>query len=214
VSVVVPAGQGCCGALHLHGGDPEEARRLVRRNLDAFPADVDAVVVNAAGCGSAMKEWGELLDGDPRYRDRARSLAARVRDVSEFLAALPIEPPAGKLRLRVAYHDACHLVHGQRIAAEPRALLRAIPGVDLVDLPESDVCCGSAGSYNLTEPAMARRLQERKVRNITATAADCVATGNPGCALQIRAGLERSGASVRVAHPVELLDEAYNRAGG
>lgn len=205
-AVVVPAGQGCCGALHLHGGEPEAARALARRVIDAFPADLDAVVVTAAGCGSAVKEYGELLDGDPLYRARARRFAERARDVTELLDALCAAPPAQAPRRRVTYHDACHLAHAQGVRAAPRRLLAAIPNLQLIELSEADVCCGSAGSYNLTEPAMARRLRERKVDHILATGAEYVVTANPGCALHIQAGLAARGSAVRVLHPVELLD--------
>lgn len=209
--VVVPFRQACCGALHLHGGLPEEAKALARRNVDAFPADVDAIVVNAAGCGSALKEYGDLLADDPHYAERAAAFAARVRDVTEILAGLSNVVPMRSLATRVAYHDACHLAHGQQIHEQPRALLRQIPGLELVELAEADVCCGSAGSYNLVEPAMSRRLLERKVTNIANSGAECVVAANPGCAMQIQAGLRRRGLSIRVAHPVELLLEAYGR---
>jgi Fe-S oxidoreductase len=211
VRVDVPSAQLCCGALHLHGGDVEAARALARRNVDAFPDEHDAIVVTAAGCGTAMREYGELLAGDERYAERARRFGARVRDVSELLAALPVAPPANGTARRVTYHDACHLVHGQRVREQPRGILRLIPGLDLVELTESDVCCGSAGSYNLTEPRMARRLQDRKIDHIAATGASCVAAANPGCILQIQAGLVRRGLAIRVVHPIELLDEAYGR---
>ncbi|MDX2168430.1 MAG: glycolate oxidase subunit GlcF [Deltaproteobacteria bacterium] len=209
-SVVVSPGQGCCGALHLHSGDPETARRLARQNLDAFPAELDAIVVTAAGCGSALKEYGTLLAGDPAYVERARRFAARVRDVTELLDAIGAAPSsaAPPRRLRVAYHDACHLAHAQGVRAAPRRLLASVPGVELVELAESDVCCGSAGTYNLFEPAMAQRLRERKIDHIAASGAECVAVANPGCALQIRAGLAARGLNVRVVHPVELLDDA------
>jgi glycolate oxidase iron-sulfur subunit len=209
VAVVVPPDQGCCGALHLHSGAPESARQLARANLSAFPPDLAAVLVTSAGCGSAMKEYGDLLSGDAAAT-RAREFAARVRDVTEFLAELALTPPPRSLRLRATYHDACHLAHAQRVHAAPRRLLAAIPGLELVELGEADVCCGSAGSYNLTEPAMARRLRERKIDHIAATGAACVLVANPGCALQIRAGLEARGLNIRIAHPVELLDEAYS----
>jgi glycolate oxidase iron-sulfur subunit len=211
VAVVVPTAQGCCGALHLHSGDPEGARRLARRNLAAFPADLDAIVVTAAGCGSAMKEYGTLLAADADA-DRARRFAARVRDALEVVAEQTLPLAAHSQALRVTYHDACHLAHAQGIRATPRRVLESIPGLELVELAESDVCCGSAGSYNLSEPEMARRLRERKIDHIAASGADCVAVANPGCALQIRAGLAARGLNVRVAHPLELLDEAY--AGG
>ncbi len=208
VAVEVPATQGCCGALHLHNGDPDAARRFARHNIDAFADDLDAIVVNAAGCGAAMKDYGALLADDPRYAERARRFAARVRDITQFLAALPVQAPRRAIEARATYHDACHLAHGQQVRAEPRALLRLIPGLDLVELPESDLCCGSAGSYNLTEGRMSRRLLERKIDNIVRTGATCVVSANPGCSLQIEAGLRARGLSTRVAHPVELLDEA------
>jgi glycolate oxidase iron-sulfur subunit len=208
VAVIVPDGQGCCGALHLHGGDPETARRLARATAASFPLDVDAVLVTAAGCGATMRQYGELLHGDADGAAAGR-LAARVRDVSEFLAELPLPAPERRLALRAAYHDACHLAHGQGVSAAPRRLLARIPGLELVELAEADVCCGSAGSYNLTEPEMARRLRERKIDHIAAARATCVVVGNPGCALQIQAGLTARGLDLRVAHPVELLAEAY-----
>ncbi len=209
VTVLVPGAQGCCGALHLHGGDPETARVLARRNVEAFAADLDAVVVNAAGCGVVMKEYGDLLAGDARYASRAREFGSRVRDVTEFLASLPARAPARPLAGRVTYHDACHLAHGQGVREAPRELLGSIPGLEVIPLPESDLCCGSAGSYNLIEPAMARRLGDRKIDNIVRTGANCVVTANPGCALQIRSRLRARGLRIRVVHPVELLSEAY-----
>jgi glycolate oxidase iron-sulfur subunit len=208
-TVVTPPAQVCCGALYLHGGNRAEALECARRNLEAFPADLDAIIINAAGCGAMMKEYGDLLADDPAYAERARAFSAKVRDVTEFLAALPLVPPRGAIRARVAYHDACHLAHAQGVREAPRQLLRQIRGIELVELADADTCCGSAGSYNLTEPAMARRLAERKVANIRATGATCVAAANPGCILQIQAGLRRAGLSTRVVHPIELLDQAY-----
>ena len=208
-TVITPAAQTCCGALYLHAGRRDEALACARRNLEAFPADLDAIIINAAGCGATLKEYGELLADDPAYAERARAFSVKVRDVTEFLAALPLVPPSGAIRARVTYHDACHLAHGQGVREAPRQLLRQIRGVELVELPDADTCCGSAGSYNLTEPAMARRLAERKVANIRATGATCVAAANPGCILQIQAGLRRAGLSTRVVHPIELLDQAY-----
>jgi glycolate oxidase iron-sulfur subunit len=216
VAVVVPRSQGCCGALHLHGGDPDAARELAQRNLAAFPPDLDAIVVTAAGCGATMKRYAHLFatgrHDDPGAARRAEAFATRVRDVTEILAALPVVPPERRLDLRVTYHDPCHLAHGQQVREAPRALLRAIPGIELVELAESELCCGSAGTYNLTEPGMARRLAERKIANIVATGATCVATANPGCSLQIQAGLRARGLDIPVVHPVELLDRAYGRA--
>lgn len=212
VAVVVPPAQGCCGALHVHAGEPEGARAFARRNLLAFADNLDAVLVTAAGCGSTMKEYAHLLADDAAH-ESARGFAAKVRDVTEFLDTLEL-PPLQPLPLRVTYHDACHLAHAQGVRAAPRRLLARIPGLQMVELGESDVCCGSAGSYNLTEPAMARRLQERKLDHILATQADCVGVANPGCALQIRAGLAARGVAMRVAHPVELLAETMLEADG
>ena len=197
--VVVPRGQGCCGALALHAGRLDEFRGQATALADRFGDDVDAVVTNAAGCGSAMKEYGHWLPDAPR----ARSLAARTRDVTELLADADL--PLRRLDATVTYHDPCHLAHGQRIRTQPRELLRRIPGVRLVELAESDMCCGSAGVYNLLEPEMAQQLLERKTARILETNASIVATGNPGCLLQIAKGLRERGAAIEVVHPVELL---------
>jgi glycolate oxidase iron-sulfur subunit len=211
-TVVTPPAQRCCGALHAHAGDRDTAQRFARWNIDVFPDDVDAIVVNAAGCGAAMKEYGHLLREEPGGGARARLFAAKVRDVSELLAPC-FDPPRASLEVRVAYHEACHLVHGQRVSEAPRALLRAIPGVELVELSEADLCCGSAGSYNLVEPAMSRRLLARKIANIMASGATCIASANPGCTLQLQAGLRAAGRPIEVVHPVELLDRAYRAEG-
>jgi glycolate oxidase iron-sulfur subunit len=197
--VVVPGGQGCCGALHLHWGDRAGGRALARRNLVAF-ADADWIVTNAAGCGAALRDYGHLLGEDPR----APALAARVRDVTELLAE-HLPSPRRPLDLTVTYHEPCHLAHGQRVREAPRTLLRGIPGLRLVELSESDLCCGSAGIYNLMEPEIAERLLTRKLDRIAATGAEVVATGNPGCLLQLRRGLHDRGLGVRAYHPVELL---------
>jgi glycolate oxidase iron-sulfur subunit len=208
--VVVPPDQGCCGALMQHAGVEEGALERARRTIEAFErAAVDVVAVNAAGCGSAMKEYGRLLAGDAAWAERARAFAARCRDVSEVLDGL--EPRAARHplppgRIRVAYHDACHLQHAQRIQAAPRRLLSAIPGLELVEIPEAAVCCGSAGIYNLVEPAAAAALGERKARSILGTGAEIVATGNPGCTLQIGAGLEGLGEPLPVVHVIQLID--------
>jgi glycolate oxidase iron-sulfur subunit len=207
--VVVPPDQPCCGALHAHAGDRDRARRLARRTVDVFAATgARALVVNAAGCGAHLKRYGGLLADDAQYGERARDLAARVRDVAEFLAEHGLRDPLRPVALTVTYHDPCHVVHGQRIRAAPRALLARIPGLRLIELVESDWCCGSAGIYNLTHPQMAGRLLERKVERIVATGADAVVTANVGCILQIQAGLRARGSSIRVLHLVELLDEA------
>jgi glycolate oxidase iron-sulfur subunit len=208
-SVVVPRRQACCGALYLHAGARPEALKCARRNIEVFGDDIGAILVNAAGCGAMMKEYGELLADDPVYAERARAFSARVKDLTEFLVDLPFEAPTTRLNARVTYHDACHLAHGQGIREQPRALLRQIPGVSLVELPDSEMCCGSAGSYNITEPEMARRLGERKVEAIRATGAMIVAAANPGCAMQIRSSLRRMHVIAEVVHPVELLDRAY-----
>jgi glycolate oxidase iron-sulfur subunit len=217
--VVNPADQACCGALHVHSGDRETARGLARRNIAAFEKllpqahderrDLDAVVINAAGCGSALKEYGHLLERDPEWAERAKAFAAKVKDVSEYLAGLELNREMGEVRKRVTYQDPCHLVHGQGIRAQPRQLLRAIPGLELVELPESDVCCGSAGIYNLTHYDLSIRILEPKLDNIAALGVDVLVSANPGCAMQIAAGLKRRGLEVEVAHVVDLLDEAY-----
>jgi glycolate oxidase iron-sulfur subunit len=210
--------QGCCGALHAHAGEPGAARRLARALIAAFEAAaVETVIVNAAGCGAHLKGYGHLLRDDPAWRARAEAFAARVQDVTEFLARRPLAGPLGRVRLRATYHDPCHLAHGQRVREAPRQLLRAVPGLELVELAEAEMCCGSAGTYNLTEPAMARQLLERKLRHVLATGAEAVVTANPGCILQLAAGLRRAPRPVEVLHVVEVLDRAYaaaERAGG
>jgi glycolate dehydrogenase iron-sulfur subunit len=208
--VVVPADQGCCGALNAHGGDHARAVTMARAAIDAFErADAEAVVVNTSGCGAHMKAYGFLLASDPAYADRAARFAASVQDVAEFLAREPLRGPLREVAMTVTYHDPCHVVHGQKIRKQPRDLLRQVPGLRVVDLPESDWCCGSAGIYNLTQPEMATRLLERKVRHVLFTGADAVVTANPGCILQIGAGLRAHGAAVKVLHIVEVLDRAY-----
>ncbi|HET8532803.1 MAG TPA: (Fe-S)-binding protein [Methylomirabilota bacterium] len=202
--MVVPPGQECCGALHLHAGRLEDFRAMARRLMPAFH-DVDLVVVNAAGCGSALKEYGHWLP-----EDAARLFAQRVRDVSEVLAGADL--PLRALPLTVTYHDACHLAHGQRVRAEPRSLLRRIPGLTLVDLPDGELCCGSAGIYNLLEPRMAGELGRRKAERIRETGARVVAAGNPGCLMQIRQHSRALGLGVEVVHPVTLLARALGEA--
>lgn len=212
--VVAPPEQACCGALSAHAGDRETARELARRNVDAFlEADVDAVVVNSAGCGSTMKEYVELLDGDPEYQERGERLAAMAKDVSEFLAGLPLEPPTGRLEATVTYQDSCHLAHAQRISDAPREALRAIPGLRLVAMAQPGRCCGSAGIYSLSHGEMSLSLLDDKMADIASTGAEVIVTSNPGCMSQLEAGLRRGGRAGRVAHVVELLDEAYGRPG-
>lgn len=212
--VVLPPGQGCCGALHTHGGDLEGGRALARANIAAFEsaglADLDAIIINAAGCGSQLKEYGHLLAGDPAWAARAEAFSAKVRDVHEFLASIPLNTrDLRPLPLRVTYQEPCHLAHAQRITAQPRKLLAAIPQLQVLEMAESALCCGSAGIYNVTQPEMAGRLGARKVDNATATGADVVVTANPGCALQLSSELGARGAPMKVRWIVELLDEAY-----
>jgi glycolate dehydrogenase iron-sulfur subunit len=213
--VVVPRGQVCCGAIHYHSGAADPAMRFAIENALAFPQDVDAVIVNVAGCGSMLKDYGHVaqeLDRDRIMRERLSEFAGRVRDVSEFLAELGLIPPQGEIRMKATYHDACHLAHAQKVVEPPRTLLNAIPGLELVPLAESNICCGAAGSYNLTEPEMADQLASRKVKNILKTGAEAVITGNAGCALQIQAALKEAGQPIRVYHPMDLLDLSYKGA--
>src|SRR5262245_16688008 len=213
VEVRVPRAQGCCGALHAHAGEPEAARALARATIAAFESpELEAVVVNVAGCGAHMKAYGHLLRHDPVWAARAAAFARKVVDVTEYLARAPLAAPLGSLPFRATYHDPCHLAHGQQIRGEPRALLRAVPGLELIELAESEMCCGSAGIYNLTEPEMARRLLDRKMAHVEATRAEAVVTANPGCILQLAAGLRARGRGVEVLHVVEVLDRAYAAA--
>jgi glycolate oxidase iron-sulfur subunit len=208
--VVAPPEQVCCGALHAHNGDARTARELARRNINAFLASgVDAIVVNSAGCGAAMKEYHELLADDDEYAGRARILSAKVRDVSEFLAALPFERPGGRVNAIATYQDSCHLAHAQRITQAPRQVLAAIRGLRLVEMVRADRCCGSAGVYSLTQPEMSNDLLEVKMDDIALTGAAYIATSNPGCMAQLEAGVRRRGLGARVMHVVELLDRAY-----
>ena len=207
-SVAAPAQQGCCGALPLHAGGIEQARRLAKHNIEVFEAaGVERIVVNAAGCGSAMKEYKDLLAADPDWAARAHAFSEKVRDVSELLPELG-EPRAARnpIHARVVYHDACHLAHGQGIRNQPRALLQAIPGVELVTPAESEICCGSAGIYNLVQPEPAAQLGARKARNIAALSPDMIATANPGCTLQIAAAARILGYKWPVFHPIQLVD--------
>jgi glycolate oxidase iron-sulfur subunit len=206
--VSVPAEQVCCGALHAHAGEGEGARRLARRNIAAFERSSAAVVlVNAAGCGAHLKAYDVVLRDDPDWRARAAAFSARVRDVTEFLAPNLVAEPRARPGLRVAYQDACHLSHGQRVRAQPRALIRAIPGVTLVELADGERCCGSAGVYNLTHSAIADELGGQKAEAIERARPDVVVSANPGCLLQISAHLERRKSPVKTAHIMTLLDE-------
>ena len=208
----VPA-QGCCGALLLHSGDREAARELARRNIDAFLADEpSAIVVNAAGCGSTLKEYGELLEHDPAYAERARRFASLVRDVTEFVVSRPFADGLGAVHARVTYQDSCHLAHAQRIKQPPRRIIRSIPGVRFVDMPNADRCCGSAGIYNIVQHDLSMQILDAKMEEVGEAAPDIIVTANPGCMLQLQAGLDRRGLRARVLHVVELLDLAQ-RAG-
>ncbi|GAA5019117.1 (Fe-S)-binding protein [Actinopolymorpha pittospori] len=203
--VLIPRDQECCGALSMHSGREPEALERARRTIATFEAhDVDAIVVNVAGCGSTMKEYGTLLRDDPEWADRATAFSAKVRDVTEVLAELEPRAPRHPIQARVAYHDACHLGHAQRVRAAPRAVLRTIPGVEVVDLPEAELCCGSAGVYNLLEPEAASDLGQRKAANVRSVHPDAVATANPGCLLQMRRHLDDPG--LPLLHPIELVD--------
>ena len=204
-----PAGQGCCGALNAHSGDIDGALELAKRTIAAFEGSSAPVVVNSAGCGAMLKDYAHHLRHDPAWAERAAAFASRVRDVSEVLAGRPLPLPR-QLEQRVVYQDACHLLHAQRISRQPRGLLRQIPGVELVEIAEAGMCCGSAGVYNLTNPEPARKLQQRKLDNALAARPTTIVTGNPGCLLQLRAGLaERTDNNrVEVRHLAEILDEA------
>jgi glycolate oxidase iron-sulfur subunit len=214
-TVDTPSSQPCCGSLHAHNGELAMARTLARRMIDLFPPDrYDAIVTNAGGCGSHLKHYGRLLHDDEKYREAAAKWDTKVKDIHEWLAEIGCRPPRVSpfdRDVRVTYHDSCHLAHGQRVSAQPRALLRLLPGVSLVDLPESTWCCGSAGVYALTQPAQAEALLHRKVGHIKGTKAAVVATANPGCHLQIARGLRDTEQPVDVVHPVSLLARAYRR---
>ena len=208
--VDIPGGQGCCGALNVHSGERDSAREMARKNIDTF-AEADTVVVNAAGCGAMLKEYEEFLAEDPDYSGKAKIFAAKVKDVHEFLAELPLVPPKSEFKKRVTYQDSCHLVHAQRIREAPRKLLKSIPGVELCEMPNSDKCCGAAGVYNIVNPELSSQLLESKMRDVNSADADIVTTANPGCMLQLDLGLRKQGQTDRSYHVVELLDEAYRQ---
>ncbi len=209
VETVIPAGQGCCGALSMHQGEEKRGRELALRNLRVFPKDVDAVVTNAAGCGSGIREYGLLFRGDPAQNE-AEAFARQVKDVSVFLAELGLQgPPPLRQPLKLAYHDACHLSNAQGITEPPRQLLKSISNLTLLEVPEGDMCCGSAGVYNLEQPEIANRLGQRKAENILRTGGEGVVAGNIGCLIQIRTHLQRLNKPLPVYHTVEILDRAY-----
>jgi glycolate oxidase iron-sulfur subunit len=204
--VSIPAAQTCCGALHVHSGLRDVARSLAQRNIDAcLSGGFDAIITNAAGCGSTLKEYGELLKDDPR----AQKFAALVKDVNEFLASIELNPRMGEIRATVTYQDSCHLAHGQRIRSAPRQLLARVPGLTLKEMRTPDACCGSAGIYNVLHTDLSMALLEKKMEAIQAAGADRIVTANPGCMLQLRVGVDRWGRGQRVSHVVEILDEAY-----
>ena len=224
--VVIPAGQGCCGALHVHAGIRDEARKLARRNIEAvlgngvlgkgMDGGFDAIITNAAGCGSTLKEYDELLEHDETYAERAKQFKALMKDVTEFLAALDrrgeLNRNMGRVEASVTYQDSCHLAHGQKERNAPRELLRAIPGVEFREMPLADICCGSAGIYNVLHTDLSMQILEKKMGNVKLAAAEVIATANPGCMLQLQAGVRKWGREERVVHVVELLDEAYQAA--
>ena len=208
--VIVPPNQGCCGAIHYHAGNQSPAQELADANLRAIDADdFDAIIVNVAGCGSMLKEYG--LHWEDEHQHAREKFASKVKDVHEFLDDLGLVPPEGEISCRATYHDACHLAHAQNIRQAPRRILNQIPGLELVDLPESELCCGAAGTYNLTEPEMAGQLAARKLENIRSTDAQLVITANAGCLLQIAKEARRNGQPLPVHHPMDLLDRSYRR---
>jgi glycolate oxidase iron-sulfur subunit len=208
--VTVPGDQTCCGALHVHSGLREDARALARRNIDAIlPGNFDAILTNAAGCGSTLKEYHELLEHDTAYAERAARFVSLMRDVNEFLASIDLNPAMKPVSATVTYQDSCHLLHGQKVKAAPRKLVRSVPGVTFRELPYSEICCGSAGIYNVVHPEMAQPVLAQKMDFVNKTKAEILVTANPGCLLQLRAGVAQHGHGQRVMHVVELLDEAY-----
>jgi glycolate oxidase iron-sulfur subunit len=205
--VLTPRGQVCCGAIHMHCGSSEPARQFADANIEALKADeVDAIIVNVAGCGAMLKEYGHYWPNDSRRREQ---FAAKVKDVHEFLAELGPVTPQGEIKMKATYHDACHLVHAQRVHEAPRTLLSLIPGLQLCELPESELCCGAAGTYNLSEPEMSQRLSRRKLQNILGTGANAVITANAGCILQIAREARQQGQRLPIYHPMDLLDLSY-----
>jgi glycolate oxidase iron-sulfur subunit len=211
--VVIPQGQGCCGALSVHSGREDEAMAFALRTIETFEqAGVDRVVVNAAGCGSSMKTYAELFVDQPEVAERAAAMAAKVRDLSEFLTELGPVAERHPLRISVAYHDACHLSHAQGVRTQPRLLLNGIPGLELREIADGDLCCGSAGVYNLLNPEAARPLGDRKADSIVATGADLLVTANVGCLMQVSAALARRGTTLAMAHTVEVLDASLRGA--
>ena len=213
--VIIPRAQRCCGALAAHSGDADAAADLARANVEAFEAfgmdQLDSIIINAAGCGAQLKNFGHLLQDDPRYAQRAARFASKVEDVSEFLVRAGLTAPLGEVPRTVTYQDACHLVHGQKVRSQPRELLLSIPGLDLVEMQDPDRCCGSAGIYNIVQPEMSQQVLDAKMENVLATGTDCVVAGNPGCLLQLNVGLKQHGRPAAAVHLVDLLDESIRR---
>lgn len=208
--VMVPKGQGCCGALNTHAGDLNNARAMARTNIDSLmAAGVERIITSSAGCGSSMKEYSELLKDDPEYREKALRFSELTQDVTEFLVGLPFQAPTGTVKRRVTYQDPCHLAHAQRITAAPRTILNSIPGLELVEMENSTLCCGGAGIYSSVQPALSKRLLKRKMDSINATDTQEVITANPGCMLQVEMGFKSQSKPGRVRHVVDILDEAY-----
>ncbi len=211
--VVIPKDQSCCGALNVHNGETRVAREMAKRNIDAFlDKDLDAIVVNSAGCGTMLKEYGEFLRDDPRYSKKAEIFSRKVKDISEFLSEISPSQAPQRLNLRVTYQDPCHLAHGQKIINQPRDLIRSIPGVELVEMESSNRCCGSAGIYNITHPEMSEVILDDKMENIKKTGADAIITSNPGCIIQIKSGIKKYNLKMEVLHIVELIDRAYKKS--
>jgi glycolate oxidase iron-sulfur subunit len=207
--VVIPKNQTCCGALHVHSGDREMGRKLAKQNIEAFK-ESDKVIVNAAGCGCMMKDYPELFHEDPEWREKAEEFSEKVHDISKYLHETGYEKPKAEMNTRITYHDACHLAHGQGVRQEPRDLLLTIPGVEMVHMPNSDRCCGSAGIYNITNPEMAGAVLESKMQNVPEDV-EMISMGNPGCMLQMAMGVQKYGKNQQVVHTVQLLDWAYQK---
>ncbi len=208
--VIVHQNQSCCGALSVHSGRLSEGREFAKHTIKTFEdLNVDAFVINSAGCGSTIKDYGEILKDDPRYAERAEALSEKTKDIMEFLFDIGLEGNLKDLNIKVTYQDACHIGHAQRIKEQPREILKQIPGLELIEMPESDLCCGSAGIYNLVQPEMSQNLLDRKMGNVKQNKVDYLVAGNPGCLLQIQKGIKSNGLSIKTAHPVELLDWSY-----
>lgn len=211
--VVIPGEQGCCGALHVHAGLRDLARQQAKQNIEAVQGQgFDAIITNAAGCGSTLKEYPELFPGDTEWEPRAKQFSDNLKDVSEFLASIDFNRELGEMPMKVTYQDSCHLLHGQKVRDSPRTLLNAVPGIDFRELPLSEICCGSAGVYNVEHTEMSLELLENKMGQVATTEADVIVTANPGCMIQLQAGAKLHGGNQRVMHLVELLDESYTKA--